>query len=57
MKSPIFLAGLLIEGLPTMKHRVYWVFGKSVGVALCAILLISAPVVAEEADVVRAIKM
>ena len=40
-----------------MKHRMHWVFGKSVGVALCAILLISAAVVAEEADAVRAVKM
>ncbi|MCP5092640.1 MAG: DUF861 domain-containing protein [Gammaproteobacteria bacterium] len=40
-----------------MKHRMHWVFGKSIGVALCAIVLISVPVVAEEADAVRAIKL
>jgi hypothetical protein len=40
-----------------MKDRMHRVFGKSVGVALCAILLISAPVVAEEAGAVRAVKM
>ncbi len=40
-----------------MKHRMHWVFGQSIGVALCAIVLISVPVVAEEADAVRAIKL
>ncbi len=40
-----------------MRHRMHWVFVKSIGVTLCAILLISAPVVAEEADAVRAVKM
>jgi hypothetical protein len=40
-----------------MKHRMQCAFRKSVGVALCAILLFSEPVVAEEADAVRAIKM
>ncbi|MDH3616285.1 MAG: cupin domain-containing protein [Gammaproteobacteria bacterium] len=40
-----------------MKHRMHWVLGKSIGIALYAILLISAPVVAEEAEVVRAVKM
>jgi len=40
-----------------MKHRMHWVFGTGVGVVLCAILLISTPVVAEEADAVRAVKM
>ena len=40
-----------------MKDRMHWVFGHSVGVALCAILLASAPVVAEESDAVRAVKM
>ena len=40
-----------------MKHHVHWVLGKSVGVALCAILLMSVPVVAEEADAVRAVRM
>lgn len=40
-----------------MKHCMHWVFVKSVCVTLCAILLVSAPVVAEEADAVRAVKM
>lgn len=40
-----------------MNHRLHWVLGKSVGVALCAMWLISKPAMAEEADAVRAVVM
>ena len=40
-----------------MKHHMHWVFGKRVGAALCVILLVSAPVVAEKTDAVRAVRM
>lgn len=40
-----------------MKHHMHRVLGKSIGIALYAILLISAAVVAEETDAVRAVKM
>jgi uncharacterized cupin superfamily protein len=40
-----------------MKHRTHGIFGISVGVALCAMLLLSVAVMAEETDAVRAVKM
>jgi uncharacterized cupin superfamily protein len=40
-----------------MKHRTHGIFGISVGVALCAMLLLSVAVMAEEADAVRAVKL
>jgi uncharacterized cupin superfamily protein len=40
-----------------MKHRTHRIFGKSNGVALCAMFLLSVPVVAEEANAVRAVKL
>ena len=44
-------------GVPTVKHRMHNAFGKSLGVTLWAILLIGVTAVAEETDVVRAVKM
>jgi hypothetical protein len=40
-----------------MKHRTHGIFGISVGVAPCAMLLLSVAVMAEEADAVRAVKL
>ena len=40
-----------------MNHRIGWMPGKIVGVALCATLILSMPVVADEASPVRAVKL
>jgi len=40
-----------------MSHRLKRLLGKSVGFALCAVLFMSVAVVADEANVVRAVKM
>ncbi len=40
-----------------MKNRMDWMTGKNVGVALCLTMLMSVPVVADEANAIRAVKM
>jgi len=40
-----------------MNHRVQWLSGKSVGIALCAFFFAGVPVMADEGEVIRAVHM
>ena len=40
-----------------MNHRMSWMLVKSVGLALCATLFLSVPVMADDAKAIRALKM